>query len=48
VDEYRLLGKVKIRRGELRIPVSEISPEFSKILLEGPDNTVNRWVIGRK
>jgi hypothetical protein len=48
VDEYRLLGKVKVRRGELRIPVSEISPEFSKIVLEGPDNTVNRWVIGRK
>lgn len=48
VDEYRLLGKVKVRRGELRIPVSEISPEFSKIVLEGPYNTVNRWVLGRK
>jgi hypothetical protein len=48
VDEYRLLGKVKVRRGELRIPISRISPEFSKIVLEGPYNTVNRWVLGRK
>lgn len=44
-DEYQLLGTVPVSKESAAINVSALPSQFYKIVLEGPLNTVNRWVV---
>jgi len=44
-DTYKLLGEVPLQAQKATINVADMPSDFYKIVLEGPDNTVNRWVV---
>lgn len=44
-DEYQLVKELSIQSEEAVINVSEFSSDFYKIVIEGADNTLNRWVL---
>lgn len=44
-DEYLLVGEAKVSAGKYSIDMHKIESPFYKILLKGPDNWVNTWVI---
>ncbi|KAA3439930.1 alkaline phosphatase family protein [Rufibacter hautae] len=44
-DEYKLLKTVPIKEEKVVIPVKEQSSGLYKVVLEGPHNIVNRWVV---
>ena len=44
-DEYELVQEVPIISGQSVVDVSDYSSDFYKIVLEGPHNSVNRWVL---
>ncbi|MFO7845809.1 MAG: alkaline phosphatase family protein [Balneolaceae bacterium] len=44
-DEYHLLEEVSIQAEEAVVDVSEYSSDFYKVVIEGADNTLNRWVL---
>ncbi|RYG63648.1 alkaline phosphatase family protein [bacterium] len=46
-DNYRLVKTVTVKQGQASLEVGE-APELSKVVLEGPYNTLNRWVVGKK
>lgn len=48
VDDYRLLRTVKVKDGQIRIPLSEVGGDFSKFVLEAPHNSLNRWLMNQK
>nr|WP_295865155.1 alkaline phosphatase family protein [uncultured Chitinophaga sp.] len=43
-DDYKLLGEVPLQQEQADINVKDIPSGFYKVVMEGPDNTVNRWV----
>ena len=47
-DEYKLLKKVRVSAGEATLNLKKFPSSFYKILLEGPHNRVNRWIIEAK
>jgi predicted AlkP superfamily pyrophosphatase or phosphodiesterase len=47
-DEYKLLKKVPVSAQVTTINLKKIPSSFYKILIEGPHNSVNRWVIMEK
>lgn len=44
-DEYTLVGEVPLKAGKYSVDISKMPSSFYKIVLEGPDNFANRWVI---
>jgi predicted AlkP superfamily pyrophosphatase or phosphodiesterase len=44
-DEYRLLKKTSLRKGKATVDLKDIQSPFYKIILEGKNNTVNRWIV---
>lgn len=44
-DEYELIKEVPLISGQTTIDVSGLPSDFYKIVLEGPYNSVNRWVV---
>ncbi|MCW3466709.1 alkaline phosphatase family protein [Chitinophaga nivalis] len=44
-DDYQLAGEVSLQQQQAVIAVKNKPSAFYKIVLEGPDNSVNRWVI---
>ncbi|GAB3974176.1 hypothetical protein GCM10028806_29470 [Spirosoma terrae] len=44
-DQYKLMGEVPLKKENALIDVSKLPSSFYKIVLEGPSNTVNRWVV---
>lgn len=44
-DEYELIKEVPLISGETEIDVSDLQSDYYKIVLEGPHNSVNRWVL---
>lgn len=44
-DEYKLVGEVPVKQGYMLIDLKDYPSHFYKILIEGPYNTVNRWVV---
>jgi predicted AlkP superfamily pyrophosphatase or phosphodiesterase len=44
-DIYKLVKKVPVGQQEASIDAGEKVAPFSKIVLEAPDNTVNRWIV---
>ena len=44
-DQYQLIGEIPLAKEEFTIPSQEAAPFFHKIVLEGPHNSVNRWLI---
>lgn len=44
-DQYKLMGEVPLKKENALIDVSKLPSSFYKIILEGPSNTVNRWVV---
>jgi hypothetical protein len=47
-DEYKLLKKVPVSAEEAKINLKKFPSSFYKILLEGPHNRLNRWIIEAK
>lgn len=43
-DQYRLLKKQKLKKEQAGIPLAELPDGFYKIVLEGKNNQVNRWL----
>lgn len=43
-DEYKLVKKVKIKDGKATIALPAATSQFSKIVIETRQNTLNRWV----
>lgn len=44
-DEYKLVGEVPLQQEQAVINVKDMPSTFYKVVLEGPDNMVNRWVV---
>jgi hypothetical protein len=44
-DEYKLMDNVKIENGKAIVDVSSSPSSIYKIVLDTPDNMLNRWVI---
>lgn len=44
-DEYKLLSTVPLHKGTATIDVSSMPADFYKLVLEGPDNMLNRWIV---
>lgn len=44
VDDYQLLAEVPLENEHALINIRDRSSSFYKVLLEGPDNTVNKWI----
>jgi arylsulfatase A-like enzyme len=44
-DDYKLVAKVPLKNEQVVIDTRNIPSSFYKIVLEGPSNTVNRWVV---
>lgn len=44
-DDYKLLGEVPVSKESASISVKSLPSSFYKIVLEGPLNSVNRWVV---
>ncbi|MEX0661458.1 MAG: alkaline phosphatase family protein [Balneolaceae bacterium] len=44
-DEYLPLKEVAINAEEAQLDVSELPSDFYKVVIEGDDNSINRWVI---
>ena len=44
-DEYHLLKEVSIQAENAVVDVSEFSSDFYKVVIEGADNSLNRWVL---
>lgn len=44
-DEYRLVGKVPVRKENAVIDISGIPSPFYKIVIETPRNVLNRWIV---
>ncbi|MCK8491046.1 alkaline phosphatase family protein [Spirosoma sp. RP8] len=44
-DTYTLMAKVPLSKEHVVIGTSKLPSSFYKIVLEGPSNTVNRWVV---
>lgn len=44
-DDYELVEEIPLTSEEAVIDVSEIPSDFYKIVIEGPHNLVNRWVL---
>lgn len=45
-DKYQLLGKAKLNDGKFNIDLKDkSSSEIFKIVLEGENNTMNRWIL---
>lgn len=44
-DTYQLVGEVPVGQQHLLVDVKESPADFYKIIVEGPYNAVNRWVV---
>ncbi|MEX0928370.1 MAG: alkaline phosphatase family protein [Balneolales bacterium] len=44
-DPYELLGTAPLMAQEARLDANGLNSGFIKIAIEGPDNTVNRWIV---
>jgi arylsulfatase A-like enzyme len=44
-DQYRYYGEVPVSKEHVLLDVKDKPSNFYKILIEGPHNTINRWVI---
>ena len=44
-DDYKLVGEVPLINQQAVIDTSKMPSSFYKLALEGPNNTVNRWVV---
>lgn len=47
-DEYRLLAEVPATQRRAVVSVKDLPSKFYKVVLEGKENTVNRWWVGEK
>jgi hypothetical protein len=47
-DDYHLLAEVPVNQKHAFVNVEKYPSEFYKILLEAPDNTVNKWIVLNK
>lgn len=43
-DQYQLMGEVPLQHEHAEVSVKELPSGFYKVVLEGADNVVNRWV----
>jgi predicted AlkP superfamily pyrophosphatase or phosphodiesterase len=44
-DHYHYYGEVPVDKGHFLLDVKNKPSDFYKVLIEGPHNTINRWVI---
>jgi len=44
-DEYQLLTEVPVSQGHVLLDVKKHPSSFYKIVLEAPDNTLNKWIF---
>ncbi|MEO3408303.1 alkaline phosphatase family protein [Mucilaginibacter sp. CAU 1740] len=44
-DEYKLLATVPVTNGHVLVDVKNMPSKFYKVVIEGMNNTVNRWVV---
>jgi hypothetical protein len=44
-DEYKLLATVPVNNGHVLVDVKNTPSKFYKVVIEGLNNTVNRWVV---
>jgi len=44
-DTYQLVGQVPLSQQQFSVPVKDKPSSFYKIWLEGPANSVNKWVV---
>ncbi len=47
-DEYKQMGEAPLAQEKATVNVQQLPSGFYKIVMEGPDNMVNRWVISKK
>ena len=48
IDEYKLMSKVPVGNGGDFIDIAELHSDFYKVVIEFPNNTLNRWVMVKK
>jgi len=44
-DEYQLLTEVPVSQGHVLLDVEKYPSSFYKIVMEAPDNTLNKWIF---
>jgi predicted AlkP superfamily pyrophosphatase or phosphodiesterase len=44
-DDYQLLAQVPLEQEKAEVDVQQLPQGFYKIVLEGPNNMVNRWIV---
>jgi len=44
-DEYQLMGKFPLKNRAAAVDAGSMPSDFYKVVLEGANNTVNRWVV---
>lgn len=44
-DDYQLLGQVPLNQENITIDIDKIPSTFYKVVLEGPHNYLNRWIV---
>ncbi|MEM8969504.1 MAG: hypothetical protein AAGE93_24010 [Bacteroidota bacterium] len=47
-DEYRLAGETFLSNEQLTVDLTEPQSTFHKVIIEGPHNTVNQWIVGEE
>ncbi|NHA02426.1 alkaline phosphatase family protein [Mucilaginibacter sp. HC2] len=45
VDNYKLMGEYPVAQRHALLNVKDLPSDFYKVVLEAPDNTVNKWLI---
>lgn len=45
VDDYKLMGEYPVAQRHALLNVKDLPSGFYKVVLEAPDNTVNKWLI---
>jgi predicted AlkP superfamily pyrophosphatase or phosphodiesterase len=47
-DDYEMIGQVPISKNNFSFSIKNMPSDFYKIVLEAPDNFLNRWIIVNK
>jgi len=47
-DDYKLISEVPVADGQARIDIRQLPSDFYKVVIETPNNLLNRWVIVKK
>ena len=44
-EDYQLIKEVNVKDGQTQIDISQLKSNYYKVVIEMPNNTLNRWII---